>query len=125
MLGDLLHLAQEFRFIARTIRRPIQERAHRFTHPSKKLTACCRTSVPLVRVHLNDSSDIVSAMAQRAMMIDFGKSEVFEGHMAHAYHRRVDVHGAIAHLLEQRTELLLIHEARISERTYESCRALF
>jgi hypothetical protein len=49
------------------------------------------------------------------MVVDLGKTEIFEGHVAHAHHGRVDVHGTVADLLEQRTELLLVHEARISE----------
>jgi hypothetical protein len=35
--------------------------------------------------------------------------------MPHADHGRIDIDGAVAHLLEQRPELFLIHEARIPE----------
>ena len=59
--------------------------------------------------------DFGHAVAQGAMMIDFGETQVFEGHVAHAGKRRVDIHCAVAHLLEQRPELILIHEARITE----------
>ena len=52
------------------------------------------------------------------MVIDLRKAEIFEGHVAHAHHGRVDIHSAVANLFEQRTELLLIHEARISEREF-------
>jgi hypothetical protein len=57
-------------------------------------------------------------MAKRPVVIDFREAEILEGHVAHARQGRVDIHSAVANLLEQRTELLLIHEARISEREF-------
>ncbi len=60
------------------------------------------------------------AVAQRAMVIDLGKAEILERHMSHAHHCRIDVHRAVANLLEQRTQLLLIHELRISKRKFET-----
>ena len=56
------------------------------------------------------------AVPQRAMVIHLGESQVFERHVAHASHGSFNVDRAAAHLFEQRPELLLIHEARISER---------
>jgi len=41
------------------------------------------------------------AVTQRAMMVHFGEAQVFEGHMPHADHSRIDIHSAAAHLLEQ------------------------
>jgi hypothetical protein len=38
--------------------------------------------------------------------------------MAQPPHSRVDIHRTVANLFEQRTELLLIHEARISDRAF-------
>jgi hypothetical protein len=35
--------------------------------------------------------------------------------MAHTDYRRIDIHGAASHLLEQRAELFLVHEVRIPE----------
>ena len=46
---------------------------------------------------------------KRAVMVDLGEAQVLERHVAHAIDRRVDVHGSVAHLLQQRPELILIH----------------
>ena len=76
----------------------------------------CRDGNHLLRSLPFGEDHFRHAVAQRAMMIDLGEAQVFERHVAHADHGRVDIHCAVAHLLEQRPELILIHEARISER---------
>ena len=65
------------------------------------------------------------AVAQRAMVVHLGESQIFEGHVAHAHHGRIDIHGAAANLFEHRPKLLLIHEARITERRGLSGAAAF
>ena len=42
------------------------------------------------------------AVAQGAMVIHLGESQVFERHVPHAPHGRIDIDRAGAHLLEQR-----------------------
>ena len=59
--------------------------------------------------------DLWHAMTKGAMVVDLGEAEVFKGHMAHAAHGCLDIHCAGAHLFKQRAQLVLIHEARISE----------
>ena len=59
--------------------------------------------------------DLRHAVTQRAVVIHLGEAQILEGHVAHAFHRGVDVHCTVAHLLEQRPELLLIHDIRVSE----------
>jgi hypothetical protein len=55
-------------------------------------------------------------MAECAVVVDLGEAQIFEWHVTHAGNCRIDIHCAVAHLFEQRPQLILIHEARISER---------
>jgi len=50
------------------------------------------------------------------MMIDLGKAQILEWHVAYTLERGVYVYGALTNLLEQRAELLFVHRSfRISE----------
>ena len=49
------------------------------------------------------------------MVVHLGESQVFKRHVPQASHGCVDIYRAGAHLLEQCAQLVLIHDARISE----------
>ena len=66
-------------------------------------------SLPFGKNHLRHS------MAQGAVMIDFGEAQILEGHVPKPAHRMLDIHLSTAHLFEKEPQLILIHEARISE----------
>ena len=51
------------------------------------------------------------AGAQRAMMIELGKADVFKGQVAQAVERIVDLGAALAHFIEQRFNLRAIHQS--------------
>ena len=55
------------------------------------------------------------AVAQGAMVVHLGEAQVFKRHVPHAPHGCVDIYRAGAHLFEQRAQLVLVHDARISE----------
>ena len=55
------------------------------------------------------------AVAQGAVVVHLGKSQVFKRHVPHAPDSGIDIYRAGAHLLEQCAQLVLIHDARISE----------
>ena len=55
------------------------------------------------------------AVAQRAMVVDFGEAQDPRTACGAAFDGRVDIYCAGAHLFEQRAEMVLIHDARISE----------
>ena len=59
--------------------------------------------------------DFGHAVAQGAMVVHLGEPEVFKWHVPHAPHGCIDIYRAGAHLFEQRTHLVLVHDARISE----------
>jgi hypothetical protein len=59
--------------------------------------------------------DFGHAMTERPVVVHFGEAEVFKGHMPHARHGGIDVHGALAHLFEESAKLVLVHEARITD----------
>jgi hypothetical protein len=50
------------------------------------------------------------AVAQRPVVVHLGKAEIFEWQMPHALHRRIHFHRAASYLLQQRPEMLLIHD---------------
>src|ERR1039458_1627603 len=50
------------------------------------------------------------------MMIDLGETQVFKGHVAHARDGGIDIDRAVTNLLEQGTELILVHQSRVSKR---------
>ena len=58
--------------------------------------------------------DFGHAVAERAMMVDFGEAQIFKGQVAKALDGAIDIHFPRAHLFEQRPELVLIHDHRIS-----------
>ena len=49
------------------------------------------------------------AVAQRAMMVHLGESQVFERHVPHARESRLDIDRAFPHLLEQLPQLIFLH----------------
>ena len=55
------------------------------------------------------------AMAKGAMVVHFGETQVFKRHVPQASHGRIDIYRAGAHLFEEGAQLVLIHDARISE----------
>ena len=57
-----------------------------------------------------------NAVPQGAMMIDLGETQVFKGHVAHARDGGIDIDRAVTNLLEQGTELILVHQSRVSKR---------
>jgi hypothetical protein len=59
--------------------------------------------------------DFGHPVAERAMVVHFCESQVLKRHVPHTFHGRVYFYGPASNLLEERPELLLIHEARISE----------
>jgi hypothetical protein len=59
-----------------------------------------------------------------AVVIHLGESEVFEGEVTDAVHGVFDVDCPGAHLFEERAELVLIHEARITEGIQENLRGI-
>src|ERR1035437_3216822 len=56
----------------------------------------------------------LTSAARRAMVVHLGEAQVFERHGAQTVQRAVHIHRALAHLLEQSPELLLVHTARIT-----------
>ena len=48
-------------------------------------------------------------MAQSAVMIDLGESQVFIRQVLQPLQCRIDVHRTRAHLFEQRAQMILIH----------------
>jgi len=82
--------------------------------------------VAMLSQALKDSGDVFGSLAlsednfghavsQCPMVIDLGKTNIFEGHVPHAADGGIDIHSAVTHLLKERPQLVLIHEARISE----------
>ena len=59
--------------------------------------------------------DFGHAVAQGAVVVHLGEPEVFKRHVPHAPHGYVDIYRAGAYLFEERTHLVLVHDARISE----------
>src|ERR1017187_2507108 len=60
--------------------------------------------------------DLWNAVPQGAMVIHLGEAQVFKGHVAHARDGGIDIDRAVTDLLEQGTELILVHESRVSKR---------
>ena len=58
--------------------------------------------------------DFGDAVAEGAVVIDFGEAEVLEGQVAHAREGAIDFEFARADLLEHGAQLVLIHETRIT-----------
>ena len=63
----------------------------------------------LVRRLAESEDHFRHAVAQAAVVIDFGEAEVFKRQVTHALHRGVDFERAVADLIEQRAQVILIH----------------
>jgi len=48
-------------------------------------------------------------VAQGAVMIDFGETDILEGHVAHADESRIHVNCASANIVEKFSELVFCH----------------
>jgi hypothetical protein len=53
-------------------------------------------------------------VTERAMMVDFGETQVLKGKVAQPGHCAVDIYLSPADLFDKQPELILVHEARIS-----------